>query len=200
MVFSLVTFSCSVKEVQAQHTAAALQTEHSAKMDSPGNIQTDAAPRASLEKLSAFGFYFAEKPIELPEMTIPALAGGSVSNKDFIGKITLLNFWASWCPPCRSEMPSIERLHHAMNGTDFQIVAVNVGERSAQVADFISKSKYTFPIYLDESNRLSSAFASRGIPVTYIINKEGQMTAMRTGAMEFDHPGLITLFKELADE
>lgn len=150
--------------------------------------------------LSSFGFYVYDKPSDFPEVTIPALKGGSVNNKDFIGKISLVNFWATWCPPCRAEMPSIDRLHKAMQGTKFQIIAVNVGERSTQVSTFIDKNKYAFPIYLDETGILSSKFAARGIPATFLLNKEGKIFAVYVGAMEYDKDGLIKLFKELADE
>lgn len=96
-------------------------------------------------------------------------------------------------------MPSIERLHKQMSGTKFQIIAVNSGERRSQVASFIEKNKYTFPIYLDESNELSSIFAARGLPSTYLVNKEGKVIAARIGAMEYDQAELIKVLKELAD-
>ena len=118
---------------------------------------------------------------------------------DFTGNITLLNFWATWCPPCRAEMPSIERLYKKMSGTNFRIVAVNAGEHRTQVSSFIEKNKYTFPIYLDESNAVSSIFAARGLPSTYLVNKEGKVIAARIGAMEYDQAELIKLLKELAD-
>ena len=130
---------------------------------------------------------------------LPALAGDPVKVSDFSGKITLFNFWATWCPPCRAEMPSIERLYKQMSGTNFRIIAVNAGENRSQVASFIEKNKYTFPIYLDESNALSSIFAARGLPSTYLVNKEGKVIAVRIGAMEYDQAELIKLLKELAD-
>ena len=97
-------------------------------------------------------------------------------------------------------MPSIERLNKEMDGKNFKIVAVNVGQSKKEVADFIEKHKYTFPIYLDERGTVSAAFASRGIPITYVINKEGKIIAVRPGAMEYDQPELIKAFKDLADE
>lgn len=96
-------------------------------------------------------------------------------------------------------MPSIDRLYAQTKDTKFQIIAVNSGERSAQVASFIEKNKYSFPIYLDESNELSQIFAARGLPSTYLVNKEGKIFAARIGAMEYDQAALIKLLKELAD-
>ena len=86
-----------------------------------------------------------------------------------------------------------------MKGAKFRIVAIDAGEHRSQVASFIEKNKYTFPIYLDESNELSSIFAARGIPSTYLVNKEGKVIAVRIGAMEYDQAELIKLLKELAD-
>ena len=163
--------------------------------------QAHGAPAAqdASATLRSLGFYVYDKPIDLPVSTIPALNGATLKAQDFNGKISLLNFWATWCPPCRAEMPSIDRLYAQTKDTKFQIIAVNSGERSAQVASFIEKNKYSFPIYLDESNELSQIFAARGLPSTYLVNKEGKIFATRIGAMEYDQAALIKLLKELAD-
>ncbi len=151
-------------------------------------------------ELAQFGFYVYKEPTDIGDFTVTSLSGETISSKDFKGKITMLNFWATWCPPCRAEMPSIERLYAATKGTKFQIVAVNAAERRSQVSDFIGKNKYTFPIYIDENGSLTGAFAARALPTTYFINKEGKFIAYRAGALEYDHPKLIALLKELADE
>ena len=203
IAFSLLALGCSAKQTQstssaamsdssAQSTAAASTT-----MQTSADRQTNADPVAAL---SSLGFYVYDTPIDLPiTAPIPALAGDPIKVDDFTGKITLLNFWATWCPPCRAEMPSIERLYKQMDGTNFRIIAVNAGEHRSQVTSFIEKNKYTFPIYLDESNQLSSIFAARGLPSTYLVNKEGKVIAARIGAMEYDQAELIKLLKELAD-
>ena len=187
VVFSILAFGCSAKQAQTGQ----------ADRQEPAARQSRTDPVAAL---SSFGFYVYDKPIDLPIMSsIPALAGDPVTAGDFTGKISLLNFWATWCPPCRAEMPSIERLYGRMEGTNFRIIAVNAGENRTQVASFIEKNNYSFPIYLDEANELSSIFAARGLPSTYIVNKEGKVIAVRIGAMEYDQAELIQLFKELAD-
>ena len=176
-VFSIFAFGCSAKP--AQTTASAATTDSNAQSTAASTaVQTSAAQQSRTDlssALSSLGFYVYDQPIDLPiTAPISALKGEPVKVSDFTGKITLLNFWATWCPPCRAEMPSIER---------FRIVAVDAGEQRAQVASFIEKNKYTFPIYLDESNALSSIFAARGIPSTYLVNKEGKVIAARIGAM-----------------
>ena len=202
-VFTLFVLGCSAKHAQTANPAATPNSgvqptaTASTTMQTSADRQTNADPVAAL---SSLGFYVYDTPIDLPiTAPIPALAGDPIKVDDFTGKITLLNFWATWCPPCRAEMPSIERLYKQMDGTNFRIIAVNAGEHRSQVTSFIEKNKYTFPIYLDESNQLSSIFAARGLPSTYLVNKEGKVIAARIGAMEYDQAELIKLLKELAD-
>ena len=202
-VFSLLAFGCSAKQGQATNHAATPVSEAPKPAAASTAVQISAARQTNADPaaaLSSLGFYVYETPIDLPVTApIPALAGDPVKVSDFSGKITFFNFWATWCPPCRAEMPSIERLYKQMSGTNFRIIAVNAGENRSQVASFIEKNKYTFPIYLDESNALSSIFAARGLPSTYLVNKEGKVIAVRIGAMEYDQAELIKLLKELAD-
>jgi len=167
------------------------------------NAHANTASKNTLSDLMSYGFYLYEKPIDLVDFNLPALDGAAaIKPESFIGKIGLLNFWATWCPPCRSEMPSIERLYKAMNKEKFIIAAINVGETQTAVTEFIRKNNYTFPIYLDQKNTIASIFAARGIPATYVINKAGKVIAVRPGAMEYDQPKLIEIFKNLtnADE
>lgn len=188
LIFALVAFGCSAKQAHA--------TESTARQT--GKAQhTSTGTTAALRSV---GFYVYENPSDLSlTASIPALTGTALSLNDLTGNITLLNFWATWCPPCRAEMPSIERLYSQMSGTKFRIAAVNAGEQRAEVAAFIKNHGYTFPIYLDESNELSSVFAARGLPSTYLLNKEGKIIAVRVGAMEYDQAELIRILKELAD-
>ena len=201
--FGFLALGCSAKQTQSAALAAMSNSEARKTAAASPAAQSSAAQQSAVDPvaaLSSLGFYVYDKPIDLPiAASIPALAGEPVKVSDFTGNITLLNFWATWCPPCRAEMPSIERLHQAMQGKSFQIIAVNSGEHRSQVASFIEKNKYTFPIYLDESNELSSIFAARGLPSTYLVSKEGKVIAARIGAMEYDQAELIKLLKELAD-
>lgn len=203
LVFSFLAFGCSAKQAQAAAPTAASDSGTRKTVTASTTVKSTAAQQPNADPVTALGslgFYVYDKPIDLPiAAPIPGLAGEPVKVSDFTGNITLLNFWATWCPPCRAEMPSIERLYKQMSGTNFRIVAVDAGENRSQVASFIEKNKYTFPIYLDESNELSSIFAARGLPSTYLVNKEGKVIAVRIGAMEYDQAELIKLLKELAD-
>jgi hypothetical protein len=95
-------------------------------------------------------------------------------------------------------MPSIERLHAAMNGFDFSIVAISVSEKKNTVEEFIASAGYTFPIYLDERGSIGSALASQGIPTTYILDKNGLVIAGIVGSFEYDNETLVNVFREMA--
>jgi peroxiredoxin len=101
------------------------------------------------------------------------------------GKTVLLNFWATWCPPCRSEMPAMQKLWLAADKNKFMMLAVNVGEDKKIVAEFAKKNGYTFPILLDEGGKVSRQYKVRAIPVTYIINKKGELVKKEIGAREW---------------
>lgn len=165
-----------------------------------------ASSSAAIESLRNQGFYVFEKPETTPPFSnIVALDAaqfgqGAISNADLKGKITILNFWATWCPPCKQEMPSIEKLYKSMDGYDFQIFAISVGEKLATVKDFIAREGYSFPIFLDEAMIYGRVMASQGIPTTYIANKQGKIIAGIVGGREYDSPEFIATMKTLASE
>jgi thiol-disulfide isomerase/thioredoxin len=153
-----------------------------------------------MAELKSLGFYVFDKPVAVAPFQVPGLSGSSLKLDSLKGKITLLNFWATWCPPCRKEMPSIEKLQTLMKGTAFSVVAISVGEDVKTVREFIDKNKYTFPIYLDERGEVGQAYASQGIPTTYIVDKQGLIIAGVVGSFEYDNPALIKTLKALADK
>jgi len=148
--------------------------------------------------LASFGFHIFAEPVTLPSFSVLKLDGSTLSSTELAGTITLLNFWATWCPPCRAAMPGIERLQEQMKAYDFRITAISVGERRASVEKFISDNRYTFPVYIDERNQLGRTFASQGIPTTYVVNKQGLIIAGIVGSIEYDDPKLIRIFQELS--
>ncbi|WP_455382232.1 TlpA disulfide reductase family protein [Salinispira pacifica] len=135
------------------------------------------------------------------DFTIQTLDGKKRSLSDYRGKVVFLNFWATWCPPCRAEMPSMQTLYTAMKGKDFDIVAVNVQENAEAVHSFMKSEQtdFTFPILLDGSGRVASTYSVRGIPTTYIVGKEGQMLGMVVGGKDWADPKIIDTFTSLAE-
>lgn len=106
------------------------------------------------------------------------------------GKVVLVNFWATWCPPCRREMPSMDRLARKLAGTPFVVLAVDIGEDADTIHTFISQLDATpsFPILLDPHARIMQTWKISGLPTTYLIDSQGRIAYSAVGGREFDHP------------
>jgi len=150
------------------------------------------APR--LEKL---GFYVFDPPMAFQDFKVASLAGPEKTRSSLKGKIVLLNFWATWCPPCKEEIPTIESLSRSMKGKNFDIMAVSVGEDLATVKSFVAAQKMSFPIYLDPRNSLTRTYASQGIPTTYLLDKEGRFIAGIVGGYNYADSEFISLLDEM---
>ncbi len=118
------------------------------------------------------------------------------------GKVILLNFWATWCPPCVREMPSMEKLHQQVDAEDFKVIAVNQMEDADQVFAFTGQLEVdpTFEILFDSNSEVSQKYAVRGLPTSYLIDKKGNIRYRAVGGREFDHPEVIKLINKLIEE
>lgn len=165
-----------------------------------------AAPKASparpwyAARLEALGFTVFKTPQAVEDFALAGLQGGSTRISALRGKFVLLNFWATWCPPCRAEMPSIDSLWRKTKDKPFAIVALSSGERAEAVRAFIKENGYSYPVYLDASGSIGSYFGARSIPTTYLIDKEGKAIAGVVGGLEYDSPEALALFAELAEK
>jgi len=160
-----------------------------------------SAPEAELDPgaaaLKGIGLAVFPEPQALPPLEVPTPDGKTLRLVDYAGKYVFLNFWATWCPPCKAEMPSMERLFAALDGQDFGIMAISVGEKTETVQKFLAENKYTFPIGLDNDGSLGAMFAGRGIPTTYILDRKGRAIAGVIGGREWDDAETIAAFKTL---
>lgn len=120
------------------------------------------------------------------DFTLEDLTGSKVTLSQLKGKKVYLNFWATWCPPCKAEMPDIEKLYQETKDSDLVILAVNVGEDKKTVADFIAKNKYNFPVLLDVKGEVSQLYQVTGIPTSYFIDTNGILDNGTTGGIPFE--------------
>lgn len=151
------------------------------------------------EDLERLGFYVFPAPEPIPPFVVKNLSGQDVALSSLAGKVVLMNFWATWCPPCRTEMPSIQVLHKKLAGKAFEVMAISVAEKPATVKDFLKSNPYDFPMYLDEDGSVSAPFAGRGIPTTFLLDKQGRAIAGFIGARSYDGPEIVALFTELSE-
>ena len=127
------------------------------------------------------------------------LNGSNISLSDFNGKIVFLNFWTTWCPTCRIEMPSMEKLHQKLKNNDFAMVTINLQESASQVKAFFKEFKLTFTALMDSNGEVGASFGIRAIPTTYILDKTGRIIGLVNGPREWDSKEAIALFENLID-
>jgi len=132
-----------------------------------------------------------------PDFTLPTLAGGSITLSNLKGKVVLINFWATWCGPCREEMPSLERLYRHFKYEDFTLLAVDIMENPETVKRFAKEYNLSFPILLDEKGDVAGKYAANAIPTTYIIDKRGKAVGKAIGPRKWDGDHAKDVIEEL---
>jgi peroxiredoxin len=124
----------------------------------------------------------------------------TVTLDHYRGKVVVLNIWATYCPPCRIEMPSMERLHRRFAGTDLRVVAVSVDAGDEQlVDDYIKEHGYTFDVLHDPSTEIQRIYQTTGIPESFVIDRDGVIVKKEIGARHWDAPAIETLIQRLLD-
>lgn len=153
------------------------------------------------------GSAFAEKGLKTlapklaPRLTLPTLAGGPKADLEQLrGKVVLVNFWATWCPPCRQEMPSMQRLSDKLAGKPFAILGVNVGETPVQVGSFLKIVPVRFAIALDEKGQNLNAWQVFAFPTSYLVDKQGRIRYGLFGSIEWDEPEAVQVIESLLAE
>jgi len=156
---------------------------------SEGSPQTAGPVPApsSLEPLfTALAMNRPAEPPEAPDFTLPDLEGRPVRLREFRGKLVLLNFWATWCPPCRLEMPSMERLYQTFKQTAFAMVAVSIDRQGVQVVKpFMEELQLTFPALLDSKTEVARQYGLRGLPTAYLIDRNGWLIGAAVGGRDW---------------
>ena len=133
-----------------------------------------------------------------PNIALPGLDGRTVDLKDYRGKVVFLNIWATWCPTCREEMPSMERLYQELKGEAFEILAVSVDKTGAKaVAPFMKSHKLSFPALLDPEGTIAKPYGVTGVPESFIISKEGIIERIVIGPIDWTEPAVVRFFRDL---
>ncbi|MBC7964167.1 MAG: TlpA family protein disulfide reductase [Steroidobacteraceae bacterium] len=134
-----------------------------------------------------------------PEISVISVADGAPTKLSALkGKVVLLNFWATWCPPCREEIPSMMKLNSAMAGKPFQMVAVSIDEGGKQdVESFFKTNGFNLPTYLDPNGNAAKAYGVTGVPESFVIDKNGVLVKKVIGGLDWDSAEVISFFEEL---
>ncbi|RMF43609.1 MAG: TlpA family protein disulfide reductase [Anaerolineae bacterium] len=140
--------------------------------------QADAAPKGAP---SAIPVEVPARPA--PEISLQGLDGQPVALSDFRGQVVLLNNWATWCPPCKAEMPDLQAYHEAHQADGFTVIAVNAGDPPDEVRAFAREYGLTFPVWPDPNTETLRAFGIQGLPTSFVIDRNGMVRATWTGAI-----------------
>ena len=145
--------------------------------------------------LEEFGADIRPQPLDLEN-----IEGQRVVENDFTGKVTLVNFWASWCAPCIEEIPSLNRLKQKMAGRPFQLISINYAEDRKTVADFMQRVPIDFPVLLDVDGEQAAAWRVISYPSTFVIDKRGRIRYGVNAAIDWNDPELLGKLEALMDE
>ncbi len=136
-----------------------------------------------------------------PDFRLEDLSGKKVELKHFKGKVIFLNFWATWCGPCKEEMPSMEALYQKFKERGFVFLTISVDyEEKKKVKEFIDKHHYTFPVLIDSKCLTLDLYGVKGIPTTILIDKKGRMVGRAIGPKDWKHPEIISVLNQLIEK
>jgi thiol-disulfide isomerase/thioredoxin len=132
-----------------------------------------------------------------PDFTVKDLEGKDVKLSALKGSVVLVNFWATWCPPCREEIPSMIKLNKAMAGKSFRLLAISLDEGGKDAVQKFFKGNNDLPTCLDSDGKISQLYGTTGVPETFIVDKQGIIQKKIVGGMDWSAPDVISYLDEL---
>lgn len=132
-----------------------------------------------------------------PDFTVKDLNGKDVKLSTLKGTVVLVNFWATWCPPCKEEIPSMIKLNKAMTGKSFRMLAISLDEGGKGDVDKFFKGNNDLPTCLDPDGKVSQLYGTTGVPETFIVDKQGVIQKKIVGGMDWSAPDVISYLDEL---
>jgi len=156
-------------------------------------------PNAAADPFEQLGVARPRTVKPAPDIELKNLEGKPVNLSQFRGKPVLINFWATWCGPCKMELPSLQRLHESSKSNgEIQILAVAIDRFNIdRVHEFAQSFNLTFPILLDQDRQAQKDYFIRGLPTSYLVDAEGRLRGFISGARHWDSPQAKEMFKEL---
>lgn len=164
------------------------------KESNPGQEKGEISGTQELKESPQEGFL-------APNFALQDLGGTQVSLSDFRGKVVLLNFWATWCSPCRMEIPSLEKLYQLRKDKEFEILAVSVDRTSpSKVAAFVANYQMSFPVLVNPQGDVGQRYWARAIPTSFLLDKKGVIRWKVPGARKWDDPFVLSKVDQLLSE
>ena len=160
-------------------------------------ITGSVVAETAIDPVEALGLRLFGPGVEAPDFELEYLDGGKRTLSSFRGQVVFLNFWATWCPPCREEMPSMQELHEQLSDSGLAILAVDLQEPKSAVQKYIDEFELSFHIPLDIDGKVGATYGVRSIPTTYIIDREGMVLAVAIGGRDWSSDDSIRYFNDL---
>ena len=139
----------------------------------------------------AKSIYELENKIVAPDFSLKDVDGKTHKLSDYRGKVVMINFWATWCPPCRFELPSMQRAYEKLKLQNVEFLAINLGEDADTIFTFTADYPVTFPLLMDLDSSVSNMYPVIGLPTTYFVNPEGRLVYRAIGSREWDEEQMI---------
>lgn len=140
----------------------------------------------------------AQEGAAAPDFTLQDLSGKQVQLSSLKGKVVLVNFWATWCPPCREEIPSMVKLNQVMQGKNFQMLAISVDEGGKQaVQEFFRQNGVSLPALFDTDGSVSRRYGTTGVPETFIVDGKGMIRKKVIGGVDWSAPEVLQYLEQL---
>ncbi|MDR0403212.1 MAG: TlpA family protein disulfide reductase [Treponema sp.] len=167
-------------------------------------LWAEGPPRTVAAAFTRAGLRTERELMVLPGFSAPLAnvpgSSGSARLEDYRGKVLFLNLWATWCGPCRAEMPSMEKLYRRFREQGLEMLALNIQEQKADVEAFMRRNGLTFPAALDADGRIARQYGVMGIPTSYILDRQGRVILRLVGSINWDDPKIFAAFEALLAE
>ena len=132
-----------------------------------------------------------------PDFALTDVDGRTWRLDDYRGRVLIINFWATWCPPCRAEMPSMQRVQARLARDGIALVAISVGDDARAIRAFLAEVPVTFPLPMDPDSRIAQRYPMIGLPTTFVVDRAGRLVYSLTGQQEWDDPAFLEQIRAL---
>jgi peroxiredoxin len=154
---------------------------------------------AGADLYAAAGVQPVRNAASAPEFALQTLEGRPLESSSLRGKVVVLNFWATWCGPCKEEMPALQRLKQHFKTEEFELLAITTDPQREAIKGFVQSLGLAFPVLLDEAKDVSATFGVRGLPTTVLIGKDGRVLARAVGPRAWDSPESVALIRRMVE-
>jgi thiol-disulfide isomerase/thioredoxin len=188
------------KDLMRRRIAAALVAALVSVAAAPAAVA--AGPTSSLVTGAMAAFVVSKEPRPLPELAFKDDKGNPLSMADWRGRVVLFNLWATWCAPCRAEMPSLNALQQKLGGDDFEVLAISVDRKGVEASgQFLSVTgAKDLKLYVDESFKVARDLKAPGLPVSILVDRQGREVGRVTGPAEWDSDEAVALIRSVIED